>query len=56
MGATDLLSTGVKVAMDTGPLHGPRTGIGNAVAWTLDALAHQANLELLPYEIGRAHV
>ena len=52
MGATDLLSTGVKVAMDTGPLHGPRTGIGNAVAWTLDALAHQANLELLPYVLS----
>lgn len=26
------------VAIDAGPLHGPRTGIGNAVAWTIDAL------------------
>jgi len=33
-------------------LHGHRTGIGNAVAWTLDALAHQADLELLPYVLS----
>ena len=28
----------LQVALDAGPLHGPRTGIGNAVAWTIDAL------------------
>ncbi len=28
----------VQVAIDAGPLHGPRTGVGNSVAWTLDAL------------------
>ena len=28
----------VSVAIDEGPLHGPRTGIGNAVAWLFDAL------------------
>ncbi|MFK7917226.1 MAG: glycosyltransferase family 4 protein [Ilumatobacter sp.] len=33
----------VRVAIDAGPLHGPRTGIGNAVAWTLDALAASSN-------------
>ena len=36
------------VAIDVGPLHGRRTGIGNAVAWTIDALADQP-IELLPY-------
>ena len=43
---------GVSVAVDTGPLHGRRTGIGNAVAWTLDALASRADLELLPYVLS----
>lgn len=28
------------VAIDSGPLHGPRTGIGNAVEWTIDALTN----------------
>ncbi len=28
----------VTVAIDSGPLHGPRTGIGNAVDWTITAL------------------
>ena len=37
------------VAIDAGPLHGPRTGIGNAVAWTIDALRDDADLELRPY-------
>jgi glycosyltransferase involved in cell wall biosynthesis len=36
------------VAIDVGPLHGRRTGIGNAVAWTLDALADQP-IGLLPF-------
>ena len=52
MGTDDLVTTGVRVAVDAGPLHGQRTGIGNAVAWTLDALAHQANVELLPYVLS----
>ncbi len=39
----------VRVAIDVGPTHGRRTGIGNAVAWTLDALAERDGLELLPY-------
>lgn len=60
MGADDLVSVGeraavrpeVRVAVDAGPLHGRRTGIGNAVAWTLGALAHQTNLELLPYVLS----
>jgi hypothetical protein len=28
----------VKVAFDVGPLHGPRTGVGNATVWLYDAL------------------
>lgn len=39
---------GPRVAIDVGPLHGPRTGVGNAVAWTLDALAGE-DLTTLPY-------
>lgn len=43
----------VKVAIDVGPLHGHRTGIGNAVAWMIDALADDAadagDIELGPY-------
>jgi glycosyltransferase involved in cell wall biosynthesis len=43
----------VSVAIDAGPLHGPRTGVGNAVAWTLDALAdgepEHGDVELLTY-------
>ena len=60
MGVDDLATDGecpgarrrVRVAVDTGPLHGRRTGIGNAVAWTLDALAHRADLELFPYVLS----
>lgn len=42
------------VAIDSGPLHGPRTGIGNAVGWTLDALrapvhGHEADIEIDSY-------
>lgn len=49
---------GVQVAIDAGPLHGPRTGIGNAVAWTIDALRREppadvdrgaSRIDLLPY-------
>ena len=42
-----------KVAIDVGPLHGHRTGIGNAVAWTIEALADEnsgaADIELYQY-------
>jgi len=31
-----------RVAIDVGALHGPRTGVGNAVAWTVDALRRAA--------------
>jgi len=48
---------GLQVAIDAGPLHGPRTGIGNAVAWTIEALRRHptadhdgaVDVELLPY-------
>lgn len=39
----------VTVALDVGPLHGHRTGIGNAVAWLLDELEDRPGLELVPY-------
>ncbi len=39
----------VRVAVDTGPLHGPRTGIGNGVQWMLDALAERDDVELARY-------
>ena len=45
----------VTVAIDSGPLHGPRTGIGNAVAWTLDALGSLPPadaVQLLPYVVS----
>lgn len=39
----------VRVAIDVGPLHGPRTGIGNAVDWMISALEHHRDVELLRY-------
>jgi glycosyltransferase involved in cell wall biosynthesis len=52
----------LQVAIDAGPLHGPRTGIGNAVAWTIEALRRRhpghreagaaddpSAIDLLPY-------
>jgi glycosyltransferase involved in cell wall biosynthesis len=39
----------LRVAIDVGPTHGRRTGIGNAVAWALDALAERDGLELQRY-------
>lgn len=39
----------VRVAIDTGPLHGPRTGIGNGVQWLLDALHRRDDVETAPY-------
>ncbi len=37
------------VAIDAGPLHGARTGIGNAVDWTIAALGERDDLTLRPY-------
>ena len=39
----------LRVAIDVGPTHGRRTGVGNAVAWTVDALADRDGLELERY-------
>ncbi len=39
----------LRVAIDVGPTHGRRTGVGNAVAWTVDALAEREGLELRRY-------
>jgi glycosyltransferase involved in cell wall biosynthesis len=39
----------LRVAIDVGPTHGRRTGIGNAVAWTVDALADRDGLDLQRY-------
>jgi len=39
----------VKVAFDTGPLSGPRTGIGHAVEALHDALATRDDVELVDY-------
>ena len=45
------------VAIDAGAAHGPRTGVGNAVAWTLTALGDRHDLELRPYVVSaRARV
>lgn len=45
----DGAAVSLSVAIDAGPLHGPRTGIGNAVEWTLSALRDRPGLELRPY-------
>jgi glycosyltransferase involved in cell wall biosynthesis len=42
----------LRVAIDVGPTHGRRTGIGNAVAWMVDALADRDDLELRRYVIS----
>ncbi len=47
--STTIASDMVRVAIDVGPLHGHRTGIGNAVAWVLDELEDRPELTLLPY-------
>ncbi|HUS41371.1 MAG TPA: glycosyltransferase family 1 protein [Ilumatobacteraceae bacterium] len=39
----------LRVAIDVGPTHGRRTGIGNAVAWTVDALAEREGIDLRRY-------
>lgn len=41
-----------QVAIDTGPLHGPRTGIPNAIAWTLRALDARDDVTLSPYIVS----
>jgi glycosyltransferase involved in cell wall biosynthesis len=47
----------LRVAIDVGPTHGRRTGIGNAVAWATDALRDCDGLELRPYVTSaRAHL
>lgn len=47
----------LNVAIDVGPLHGARTGIGNAVDWTLRELRTDPDLELRPYVVSmRARV
>jgi glycosyltransferase involved in cell wall biosynthesis len=50
IGAADTLSVRMlRVAIDVGPTHGRRTGIGNAVAWTVGALAEREDLQLQRY-------
>jgi glycosyltransferase involved in cell wall biosynthesis len=45
------------VALDVGPLHGHRTGVGVAVAHLTDALARRQDVALLPYLVSaRARV
>ena len=39
----------LRVAIDVGPTHGRRTGIGNAVAWAVEALRARDDLELQQY-------
>jgi glycosyltransferase involved in cell wall biosynthesis len=39
----------VRVALDSGPLHGTRTGIGAAVAELIDALARDPSVDVVPY-------
>ena len=39
----------VRVAFDTGPLYGPRTGIGHAVAALREALAARTDVAVQPY-------
>lgn len=41
--------TGVRVAFDSGPLHGPRTGIGHAVTALMEALTARSDIEVVPY-------
>lgn len=46
--AADVEVADVAVAFDVGPLHGRRTGVGNAVAWTMEALGRE-QVDLRPY-------
>jgi len=42
----------IRVAFDTGPLHGPLTGIGNAVQAMADALSLQPDVVIEPYVVS----
>jgi glycosyltransferase involved in cell wall biosynthesis len=42
----------LSVAFDTGPLHGPKTGIGFAVEAMQDHLARRDDVDLLPYVLS----
>jgi glycosyltransferase involved in cell wall biosynthesis len=42
----------VAVAIDTGPLHGPATGVAVATAGMVDALRDDPSVELLPYVLS----
>ncbi len=47
----------LRVAIDVGPTHARRTGVGNAVAWSIDALEAESRVELLKYVTSaRAHL
>ena len=39
----------ISVAFDVGPLQSRRTGVGNAVGWTLESLAAQPSVEVHGY-------
>ncbi|MEL0283624.1 MAG: hypothetical protein VW964_03570, partial [Ilumatobacter sp.] len=42
----------MRVAVDIGPLHGRRTGIGSAVEHTIGALSARADVALTPYLVS----
>lgn len=44
--------TNLRIALDIGPLHGHRTGVGVAVAGIVDALAARDDVELVPYLVS----
>ncbi len=48
----DLPMNPMRVAFDVGPLVGPRTGVGNAVAAMRDSLAQVVDLELVEYVVS----
>ena len=42
----------LRVAVDVGPLHGHRTGVGTAVAGLVGALAERDDVDLMPYLVS----
>ena len=48
----DLPMNPLRVAFDVGPLAGPRTGVGNAVAAMHDSLAAASDIELVDYIVS----
>lgn len=42
----------IRVAFDAGPLHGPLTGVGNAVQAMSEALSHLPDVSLQPYVVS----